>query len=39
MESPVSAETLEWNKNSSSELGVKNREDIMDQDIMDRTTR
>jgi hypothetical protein len=28
------AERLEWNKNSSFELGVKNREDLMD-----RTTR
>ena len=27
---PVSAETLEWNNNSSSELRVKNREDLMD---------
>jgi hypothetical protein len=34
MESSCFAETLEWNKNSSSELGVKNREDLMD-----RTTR
>jgi hypothetical protein len=34
MESSCFAETLEWNKKSSSELGVKNREDLMD-----RTTR
>jgi hypothetical protein len=34
MESSCFAETLEWNKSSSSELGVKNREDLMD-----RTTR
>jgi hypothetical protein len=30
-----SAETLEWNKNSSSELEAKNREE----DLMDRITR
>jgi hypothetical protein len=34
MESSRFAETLEWNKNSSSELRVKEREDLMD-----RTTR
>jgi hypothetical protein len=34
MESSCFAERLEWNKNSSSELGCKNREDLMD-----RTTR
>jgi hypothetical protein len=35
MESSCFAETLEWNKNPSSELGgCKNREDLMD-----RTTR
>jgi hypothetical protein len=39
MEPSSFAETLEWNKNSSSELGCKNREDLMAQDLMDRTTR
>jgi hypothetical protein len=31
MESSCFTEKLEWNKNSSSELGVQNREDLMDQ--------